>query len=151
MNPRYRAIISIIVIIIIAGLAYAFWPTSTEAPSINTPIVETLVPGTTSLELAASSTPAVPGTSALITYTDRGFSPEIVEVAQDGTVTFKNESTRDLWVASNEHPEHLMYPEFDAKKGYTPGSEYQFTFEKAGSWQYHDHLKASLGGTVIVK
>ena len=148
MNPRYRAIISIIVIILIAGLAYAFWPASTEAPSTNHPLAEIPAPVVKTPERATSTKPAE---SALITYTDRGFSPEIVEVAQDGTVTFKNESTRDLWVASNEHPEHLMYPEFDAKKGYTPGSEYQFTFEKAGSWQYHDHLKASLGGTVIVK
>ena len=149
MNPKYRVIISLVVIIIIAILAYAFWPSTTEAPNVSTPIVtETLVPGTTSLGLAATTSPAQ---SALVTYTERGFSPEIVEIAMGGTVTFKNEGARDLWVASNEHPEHTLYSEFDAKKGYTPGSEYTFTFEKSGSWQYHDHLKASLGGTVIVK
>jgi len=145
MNPKYRVIISIIVVILIAVLAYAFWPAKTEAPSISVPIVATptLVPGTTSLGLAS--------TSVAVSYSDKGFSPGVVEVAQGGTVTFKNESSRDVWVASNDHPSHLLYSEFDAKKGYTPGSEYTFTFEKVGSWKYHDHLKASLGGIVIVK
>lgn len=143
MNPRYKIALSVIILIIIVVLAYAFWPTKTEAPVVSAPVV-------------ATPTPAVEATSSVaqsvtVSYNDKGFSPEVVEIAQGGTVTFKNEGSRDVWVASNDHPTHLLYPEFDAKKGYTPGSEYQFTFEKAGTWEYHDHLKASLGGTVIVK
>lgn len=147
MNPRYRIIISVIVIILIVVLAYAFWPADTQAPSLNPPLTETSAPVVETPEATSTS----PAESALVTYSDRGFSPEIVEIAVGGTVTFKNEATRDLWVASNDHPAHLLYPEFDAKKGYAPGSEYRFTFEKAGTWKYHDHLKASLGGTIIVK
>jgi len=143
MNQRYQIALSVIVIIIIAALAYTFWPKQSEAPSVSAPITVS----TTPLVTASSS----PEQNVIVTYSDKGFSPEVIEVAQGGTVTFKNESVRDMWVASNDHPSHLLYSEFDAKKGYTPGSEYGFTFEKVGSWKYHDHLKASLGGIVIVK
>lgn len=143
MNQRYQIGLSVISIVIIVGLAYAFWPTPSEAPSISAPVTATPTP----LIVASSS----PIESALVTYSDQGFSPQVIEITQGGSVTFKNESSRDVWVASNDHPTHLLYPEFDAKKGYTPGSEYTFTFDKVGTWKYHDHLKASLGGTVIVK
>jgi plastocyanin len=100
-----------------------------------------------------------------ITYTDAGFSPTRVEINKGDTVTFVNESPRDMWVASARHPSHTVYPGtdvtkcgkvgadkmFDACKGVEPEGEWSYTFTNTGEWNYHDHLNASKFGTVVVK
>ena len=56
-----------------------------------------------------------------------------------------------MWVASAPHPTHTNYPGFDAKQGVASGEKYSFTFDKAGSWNYHDHLIPSNFGTIVVE
>jgi plastocyanin len=56
-----------------------------------------------------------------------------------------------MWVASASHPNHTVYPEFDEKTSVKKGSSYLFTFDKVGSWGYHNHTRASDFGKVIVK
>lgn len=85
-----------------------------------------------------------------VTYTDSGFSPELMNIEVGETVIFKNESAKDMWVASAPHPTHTVYPEFDAKKAYKKGESYSFTFTKKGEWKYHNHLNSSQRGTVVV-
>jgi plastocyanin len=80
-----------------------------------------------------------------------GFSPATLTVESGETVTFENTSDDDRWPASNVHPTHELYPEFDAKKAVLPGESYSFTFERVGSWGYHDHLNPGLGGTITVE
>ena len=67
-----------------------------------------------------------------------------------------------MWVASAQHPSHTVYagtarqehcPDtadtaFDQCAGESSG--YSFTFEKVGTWNYHDHLNATVFGKVIV-
>lgn len=139
---NYRSALIITFIVVVALLAFAFWPSKQDTPHI-TPHVD--IPPIVTPQATSSAL------TATVVYSDRGFTPAIVEIAVGGSVTFKNESDRDMWVASDEHPKHLLYPEFDAKRGYEPSGEFTFTFDKAGTWTYHDHLKASLGGTVVVK
>ncbi|KKW11494.1 MAG: hypothetical protein UY50_C0012G0013 [Parcubacteria group bacterium GW2011_GWA2_49_9] len=95
-----------------------------------------------------------PGTDTketVVTYDANGFSPKSITVKKGETVVFKNETGKPASVASNDHPNHLLYPEFDQYKTDQRGKdEFQFTFEKAGTWQYHDHLNAIMGGTVVV-
>jgi len=89
--------------------------------------------------------------SVAVTYSDSGFSPAAITVKAGNTVIFKNQSSRNMWVASDPHPIHTDYPEFDAKKGIAMGESYSFTFTKTGTWKYHNHLKSSDTGTVIVE
>lgn len=86
-----------------------------------------------------------------VTYSGSGFSPATIEVKVGEKVKFINNSEAKMWVASNNHPTHTLYPEFDQDKGVGKGESYEFTFTKAGKWKYHDHLSANKGGTVIVK
>ena len=87
----------------------------------------------------------------VVTYGAGGeFSPNNITIKKGETITWKNDSAVFFWPASAIHPTHQIYPEFDAKKGTAPGGEWSFTFDKVGTWKYHDHLKPSAFGTVIV-
>ncbi len=80
-----------------------------------------------------------------------GFSPETLTVEAGETVTFENTGDDDRWPASNVHPTHELYPEFDARKAVLPDESYSFTFERPGRWGYHDHLNPDLQGTIVVE
>ncbi len=90
-------------------------------------------------------------TSVIVHYTSQGFSPSNITVNSGTVVNFKNETGDDAWIASNVHPAHTEYPEFDARRAYAPGTTYSFKFEKKGTWKYHDHLNPTKGGQVVVQ
>lgn len=96
----------------------------------------------------ASQNTEVP--SAIIVRTDQGFVPDEVTIKQGQTVLWKNESKNFDWPASNIHPTHGIYPEFDPKRPIAPGEEWSFKFDRIGSWQFHDHLQANILGKVNV-
>jgi len=93
-----------------------------------------------------------------IAVTDEGFSPREVKVKKGSTVVWVNKSSTLSWPASASHPTHTAYPEgggcigsaFDACRGLAAGESYKFTFNKIGSWNYHDHLNPNHFGAVVV-
>lgn len=100
--------------------------------------------------------------SATVTYSASGFSPSEVTIKKGGTVTWTNSSGGQMWIASAQHPSHVVYagtsreehcPDatgaaFDQCAGST--GDYSFTFQKVGTWNYHDHLNAQKFGKVVV-
>ncbi len=86
-----------------------------------------------------------------VTYTNDGFSPAVLRVKLGDTVTFKNNSGEDLWVASNPHPTHTGLSGFDAQTGIGQGESYVYTFTRLGTWGYHNHLHPAFGGTIVVE
>lgn len=86
--------------------------------------------------------------AAKVTYEDDGFTPETIRVPAGTTVTWTNESGQAMWVASDVHPTHEILPEFDQLGR---GDSYSFTFSEAGEWEYHNHLRSSHTGTIIVE
>lgn len=95
--------------------------------------------------------PEAQGAEHVIVKTDAGFSPANITIKFGDKVRFKNDGTKDMRPASNIHPTHTIYPEFDALRGFAPGQSYSFTFAKAGEWPYHDHLDPTAGGIIIVE
>jgi plastocyanin len=89
--------------------------------------------------------------AAIVTYTDEGFVPNEVTISLGETVTFVNESSKPMWVASNVHPAHTILPTFDQFMTSAVGESYSYTFDQAGEWEYHDHVNARQLGVVIVK
>jgi plastocyanin len=101
----------------------------------------------------------------VVTYTDAGYSPNALTIKKGETVTFKNQSSRSMWPASAIHPTHRVYsgtsldehcPDtagtaFDACKGFLPSQSWSFTFNKTGTWKYHDHLNPGATGVVVVE
>lgn len=86
-----------------------------------------------------------------VTYTDDGYFPAAVEIKLGDTVVFVNESSRDMWAASDPHPAHTNLPTFDQFGFGKPGEQYLYTFDQIGVWEYHDHINPSAVGTVIVQ
>ncbi len=89
--------------------------------------------------------------SVTIDYTDGGFIPSSVTIGDGASVTWANVSSGPMWVASAPHPAHTDYPGFDELKRVDSGGKYTFTFTKAGTWEFHNHAKASDYGVVIVR
>lgn len=99
--------------------------------------------------------------TASVTYGSGGFSPQEVIVKKGGSVTWFNSGGGNMWVATAQHPTHTVYAgtslaehcddatdvSFDQCKN---GSQYSFTFSKAGTWAYHNHSNAAHFGRVIV-
>lgn len=100
--------------------------------------------------------------AVVVTYTDAGFEPQEIVVSVGESITWENQSSGDMWVASALHPTHELYNgtslsehcpdlennDFDQCEG---GDEYTFTFDEAGEWAYHNHLNANHFGRVIVQ
>ena len=170
------SIVVVVIIIVLAGGWFLFTneavaPTDEtlgEAPAITTlgdntneaPVIET----ENDEEIASANQENKNANHATIhevIYTDSGFSPASVEISAGDSVTFTNNASRTMWVASAMHPTHSMYPEkssdnclgssFDACKDLSQGESWSFTFNSVGSWKYHNHMRAVDGGTVVVK
>ena len=98
-------------------------------------------------------TPAATDTSdaaVTIVRTKGGYEPEVVTIKVGQTVAWVNEHDEYHWPASDLHPTHGIYPEFDPRSPVAPGETWQFTFAEVGEWAYHDHLRANVVGKIIV-
>lgn len=120
-----------------------------------------LVTGTMGYTLYAFFGKAEALPSTTISYTDLGFSPATTTVAKGAIVTWANKSSKDLWIGSGHHPIHDEYPEhkegdcsgshFDTCHTIPPKSSWSFTFNFAGTWHFHNHLKDEDSGVVVVE
>lgn len=95
---------------------------------------------------------------------ESGYIPEDVTIPRGGKVIFEN-IEGEHWPASNIHPTHRSYPGSDTKKCDTgesgsifdachvmeAGESYEFTFNEAGEWRYHDHVTPQIKGTITVE
>lgn len=109
---------------------------------------------------STGSTASVP-MSATVTYSASGYSPSSVTIKKGGTVTWVDQGTGKMWTATASHPTHTVYggttlqehcddttdTSFDQCKN---SSQYSFTFNKTGTWRYHNHSQASHFGSVVV-
>lgn len=89
-------------------------------------------------------------TGTVVHMTKNGFEPKEITVNQGEEVVFINEDMVNRWPASDFHPTHGIYPEFDPQAGVAPGQSWKFTFDKAGTWKMHDHLIPYMTGRVMV-
>ncbi len=131
-------------------------PSTPDAPIVDV----TATDASSSVAVTPTSTPA----PVTITLSDKGFSPQKISVTKGTTVTFVNSSSEKMDIASAPHPTHNGYDGTNrtthCATGYsgpkpldqcTPSTTFSFTFDKAGSWPYHNHFNASQYGIVDVK
>lgn len=89
-------------------------------------------------------------TSNTIYRTSWGFFPSEITIPIGTEVTFVNMTDTLMWPASDIHPSHSIYPEFDPRRGIKPDESWSFTFDKRGQWVFHDHLSTHYTGLVKV-
>ncbi len=81
---------------------------------------------------------------------DDSYTPQNIQIKKGSTVRFVNEASSLRWPASDLHPSHLIFPEFDPREPVGKGNTWEYTFDKVGSWSYHDHLAPYITGTIKV-
>ncbi len=85
-----------------------------------------------------------------IILTKEGFKPQEIVIQQGDTIVFATDRGVPFWPASNLHPTHGIYPEFDPKDRIMEDDTWSFTFDIDGVFKYHDHISANDTGTVVV-
>jgi len=85
-----------------------------------------------------------------IVRTNEGYEPKEVTINKGDVVRFLNESDEYHWPASDLHPTHALYSEFDPLRPIAPGEEWKFRFDQIGEWRYHDHIRANKVGKITV-
>lgn len=86
-----------------------------------------------------------------IDYNGTSFAKANELIKAGDIIIFKNSSDSAMRVASDPHPTHTAYPEFDSKTEIAPGGKWQFKFTKKGTWSFHDHLNPEARGVIIVE
>lgn len=86
-----------------------------------------------------------------ITIKNHEFVPSNITIKKGDIVVFNSEDSVPFWPASNLHPTHEEYSEFDPLRPVDPSKSWSFTFNQKGTWDFHDHLAPSLRGTITVK
>lgn len=88
---------------------------------------------------------------AQVSITKNGFSPQTIQVKKGQSITWTNTDKNPHQVASGPHPTHTNLPGFDGQEALTTNDSFTFTFEKTGTFTYHDHLNPlKFQGTVVV-
>lgn len=133
-----------------------------EAPAVTAPTAAPVsapkVPTTPKPVVAA---PAKPATSLhLVTYNGKGFSPRELTIIKGDTVRFLNISDESMWIVSDLPHTHNAYP-IKTENGCSPtifdmctaiknGKHWDFTFEREGTWGYHNESKSVMNGKIEV-
>lgn len=160
-------VVLVIVILVVFAVMAAVRPKTAEAPFvIEESPGEEMSPGGQPIQLVPSESLDLPAgqagittspsespvvTAATVSISDTDFTPEKLVVKSGTTVVFTNNGQALHWPASDPHPAHTVLAGFDAKKGLATGESYSFTFSKAGTWGFHDHLNVQLKGSVVVE
>ncbi len=85
-----------------------------------------------------------------VNLTENGFSPSEIKINAGDTIKFTTSRSKPFWPASNLHPTHTLYPEFDPKEPIPADKSWSFKFTKEGVWRFHDHLSPFFTGTITV-
>jgi plastocyanin len=93
------------------------------------------------------------GTSQEFTVTlgENGFEPETLIISKGDTVIFRTTRDKTFWPASDLHPTHGIYSEFDPREPIDSRESWSFRFTKKGTWKYHDHLFSAYRGIIVVE
>lgn len=97
-------------------------------------------------------TPATEVQSGEVTIkmTSDGFVPDHIKIKKGTKVIFSNTDAFYHWPASDLHPSHAVYSDFDPRKTIEPGQAWSFVFDKIGTWGMHDHISPYMIGEIIV-
>jgi len=91
-----------------------------------------------------------PQANMAVNITAGGFTPQTLAIKSGTTVTWTNTSGGDVSINSDPHPTHTLYPPLNLGR-VSDGGSVSLTFNKAGSYGYHNHLNPAQKGTIVVQ
>ncbi len=138
-------------VVIIAVLAIGFFLMQSQSSNPTTQSVETQ---STSSSLEAASPEASASTTTseenMVTLSSDGYSPATLNIKVGTKVTWVNKSGATATVSSDPHPTHTAYTPLNLGQ-FKNGEMLSLTFEKSGTYSYHNHLTPTQKGTIIVE
>lgn len=146
MNKAGLILGAVIIIAAIAGAAYTISHSYHPAPA---PSSNTEASSTGNASVGAT------GASAIVTYTDKGFSPSPLPIAVGTTVTWVNQSSHEMWVeATGPSGGNCMNAQAKAAlnecASVSKDGSYSYTFSALGTFTYFNHQHSNDTGTVTV-
>jgi plastocyanin len=139
MRKSSLAAIIIVIILIAAGaLALTHKSNTNNSSANNTP--------SNPSNNSASSNASNQSSAGAINISNMMFTPSQITVAKGGAVTWMNNDSTTHTVTDD-----LSNAGGPASGDIAPGQSYSFTFNKAGSFQYHCSIHPSMRGTIVVK
>lgn len=91
-----------------------------------------------------------PNPQSKVEVTKDGFGPNRIEVDVGTRVIWMNKSGGNVAINSDDYPSHTKYVQLNLGE-FADGSSVQLVFDKAGTYSYHNHLKPTQKGVVVVK
>lgn len=88
--------------------------------------------------------------AATITYTGKGFEPNLNTATEHSYVRIRNRSVRTLQFMSDPYPDNTGNPELNVGL-VKPGESKKFYLSQKGRWGYHNALDPSETGTITVQ
>lgn len=85
-----------------------------------------------------------------IILNSNGFSPSTLTIKAGESIAWVNQSGKTATVDSDTHPTHTAYTPLNLGS-FDDGATLSLTFDKAGSYGYHNHYNPSVRGTIIVE
>lgn len=86
----------------------------------------------------------------IIHMTKDGFTPKEVTIGRRQAIRFINDDKGEHWPASDPHPIHDAYTQFDPGGPILPGASWVFRPTQQGVWGFHDHVQPRLRGKLTV-
>ncbi|MBI4035879.1 cupredoxin domain-containing protein [Candidatus Daviesbacteria bacterium] len=139
--------------VVVASLVLGIWfifrniPNST-VPNQTSATNPQVTPEATIQATAPASLPTQQQNT--ITLTSSGFSPTTLTIKAGDKVTWINKSSTSATVNSSPHPAHTDYSPLNLGS-FVDGETLSLTFDKAGTYKYHNHFNASQFGSIIVQ
>ena len=141
-------LVAVVVVVIVAAAGYFILSANKSTTPITT---QTQISPSPSEALQPTSSPS--GTMAeenSVTLTADGFSPANLTIEVGTKVTWTNKSGEAATVHSAPHPTHTNYPPLNLGT-FKDGETLSLTFDKAGTYGYHNHLDPSQRGTIVIQ
>jgi plastocyanin len=151
-----KIILGIVVIILAGGIWWFFFSTnSTKTENLAAKSTSDTSSSTSSANTSSGADDSEKSQDAnTITYTDSGYNPQSLTINSGETITWVNDSSATAQIGSDNHPSHNNNRELTGNEfviELAPGESAKVQLTKTGEWGYHNHLKPSVTGTIIVE
>ncbi len=140
-----KALLWIIIAVIVIGGAVLLLNNRSQNSNTQLPSQQPTAVSTTS-----PSGPTQPAQEQTVTITADGFNPATITIKAGTKVTWINKSGAIVSINSNPHPIHTDYSPLNLGT-VQDGASVSLTFDKPGTYKYHNHLNPSQTGTVVVQ